>query len=115
MELHWKWKLGVLSVLALGAVLSSAAAVRSFALVRTQNEQAPPAVERQYTDYAAASYVLGEAGGYVAVFSGPGGPLLETTDIPVSRLRAADQALLRQGITAADRAALLELLEDFGS
>lgn len=115
MERYWKWKLGVLSVLALGAVLTSTAAARSFALVRTQAEQAPPAVEQQYTDYAGASYVLGESRGFVAVFSGTDRSLLETTDIPIDRLRAADRALLRQGIAAADRPALLELLEDFGS
>ena len=51
----------------------------------------------------------------MAVFSARDQALVETTDIPVDRLRAADKALLQTGITAADRQALLELLEDFGS
>lgn len=110
-----KLKLSILSVLALGALLTSTAAIRSFALVQQQRAVPPPAVDLQYTDYGSAAYILKESGGYVAVFSGSGQALVEKTDIPVSRLRAADRALLESGIAAADRETLLELLEDFGS
>lgn len=111
-----KLKLSILSVLALCALLTSVAAIRSFALAQSQLPGVqPPAVAGQYTDYASAEYILKESRGYVAVFSARDQALVETTDIPVDRLRAADKALLQTGITAADRQALLELLEDFGS
>lgn len=111
-----KLKLSILSVLALCALLTSTAAIRSFALTRNQvPDVPPPAVAGQYTDYANAEYILKESQGYVAVFSARNQMLVETTGIPVERLRAADRALLETGITAADRQALLELLEDFGS
>ncbi|MCI9469085.1 MAG: hypothetical protein HFG45_07285 [Oscillospiraceae bacterium] len=110
-----KLKLSVLSVLTLCALLTSVAAIRSFALVKNQNAVQPPPVAQQYTDYAGAEYVLKEADGYVAVFSARGQALVEKTNIPVKNLRAADRALLEAGITAADRQALLELLEDIGS
>lgn len=110
-----KLKLSVLSVLTLCALLTSVAAIRSFALAQSQNIVQPPPVDLQYTDYAGAKYILKESGGYVAVFSGQGQALVETTGIPISNLRAADRALLETGIAAADRQALLELLEDLGS
>ena len=110
-----KLKLSVLSVLTLCALLTSVAAIRSFSLVKNQNAGQPPPVAQQYTDYAGAEYVLKEADGYVAVFSARGQALVEKTNIPVKNLRAADRALLEAGITAADRQALLELLEDIGS
>lgn len=115
LPMQLKLKLSILSVLALGALLTSTAAIRSFALVQQQRAVPPPAVDLQYTDYGSAAYILKESGGYVAVFSGGGQALVERTDIPVSRLRAADRVLLESGIAAADREALLELLEDFGS
>lgn len=111
-----KLKLSILSVLVLGALLSCMAAVHSFALVKQQAaEVQPPPVAQKYTDLNGAAYVLKESNGYVAVFSAHPEKVLNVTDIPVSGLRAADQALLRSGITAADEQALLELLEDFGS
>jgi hypothetical protein len=110
-----KLKLSVLSVLTLCAILASTAAIRSFALVKRENTVQPPPVAQQYTDYERAEYVLKEADGYVAVFSGRGQSLVEKTNIPIKNLRAADRALLETGITAADRQALLELLEDIGS
>lgn len=111
-----KLKLSILSVLLLGAVLSSAAAIHSFAVVRRQASAAhPPVVAQQYTDYGNAAYILKESNGYVAVFSSNPQKVLQVTDIQVSGLRAADQALLENGIAAIDRQALLELLEDLGS
>jgi len=110
-----KIKLSVLSVLAVCALLTSVAAIRSFALAQTQSVTQPPAVAQQYTDYDGAEYILKESDGYVAVFSAGTQTMVEKTGIPVSGLRAADRALLETGIAAADRQALLELLEDFGS
>ncbi|MCD8016681.1 MAG: hypothetical protein LUE06_01950 [Oscillospiraceae bacterium] len=65
---------------------------------------------------AAGGYVLGESGGVVAIFqSGDLRHPVEVTDIEVGTLREADRTLLREGLPAADRGALLELLEDLGS
>lgn len=112
-----KWKLSVLTLLVLGAILSSGAAISSFAAAQARREAQIqlPDVGAQYTDYDSAAYILKEQDGYVAVFSSNSEKPLETTSIPVSGLRQADQALLKQGITAADRQAVLALLEDFGS
>lgn len=111
-----KLKLSILSVLVLGALLSSAAAIHSFAVIHRQTPAVqPPVVAQQYTDYGNAAYILKESDGYVAVFSSNPQKVLQVTNIQVSSLRAADQALLENGITATDRQALLELLEDLGS
>lgn len=111
-----KLKLSVLALLALGAVFSCAAAVNSFALARRAAPQVqPPVVAQKYTELDSAAYILKESDGYVAVFSGRPETVLEVTKIPVSSLRAGDRALLETGIAAADKQALLELLEDFGS
>lgn len=111
-----KLKLSILFVLVLGALLSCMAAVHSFALVRKQIPVAqPPVVAQKYTELEGAAYILRESDGYVAVFSAQPEKILEITNIPVSNLRAGDQALLETGIAAADKQALLELLEDFGS
>ena len=64
---------------------------------------------------AREGFVLGTAGGSVAVYAG--GDLrnpLTVTDIPLSTLRRADRERLEQGLPVADREQLLELLEDLG-
>ncbi len=62
---------------------------------------------------AKSAYVLRENGGYVAVYeSGSPGVPIEITDIEVHELREHDQELLRAGLGAEDREALLMLLED---
>ena len=93
---------------------SGTAAVRSFAAA-DRAEPEPPQVEERFTDYGSAAYILKESGGYVAVFSSNDSRTVLVTDIPVSSLRQADQTLLRTGIAAADREAVLALLEDLGS
>lgn len=116
--MHFKWKLLILSCLVLSALAVSGAAVRSFVTTARHNAPAPvptPAVAGQYTDYASAAYILKESDGYVAVFSSNDPQPIQVTGIRVSGLRQADQALLRDGITAASREELLSLLEDFGS
>lgn len=112
-----KWKLSVLGLLVLGAVLSAGAAISSFAVAQSQREAQVqlPEVSQQYISYDTAAYILKESDGYVAVFSSNSETPPELTNIPVSGLRQADQALLKQGITAADRQAVLALLEDLGS
>ena len=114
MGIRENWKLGVLALLVIGAAASGTAAVRSFAAAE-QAEPEPPQVEERFTDYDSAAYILKESGGYVAVFSSNDSRTVLVTDIPVSSLRQADQTLLRTGIAAADREAVLALLEDLGS
>ena len=62
-----------------------------------------------------AGYVLGASGGCVAVYAGDDRRHpLTVTDIRLSTLRRADREKLEEGLAVADRAALLELLEDLG-
>ncbi len=62
---------------------------------------------------AKSAYILRANGDYVAVYeAGTPGVPIEITDIAVSELREHDQALLRAGLGAEDREALLMLLED---
>lgn len=63
--------------------------------------------------HAPAEYVLMEHDGQVYVYSA-GKPFI-LTDIDPERLPPADREKLREGIDAADREALLGLIEDFGS
>ena len=114
MGIRENWKLGVLALLVIGAAASGTAAVRSFAAA-DRAEPEPPQVEERFTDYGSAAYILKESGGYVAVFSSNDSRTVLVTDVPVSSLRQADQTLLRTGIAAADREAVLALLEDLGS
>lgn len=72
-------------------------------------------MEKQYTSFETAAYILKDRKGYVAVYASKDGRLLQQTSIPVSSLRQGDQALLRSGITADSRETLLMLLEDFNS
>ena len=64
-------------------------------------------------DVSDSAYVLRVNGDYVAVYEAdsPSVPV-QITDIAVHELRAHDQELLRQGLGAKDREALLLLLED---
>ena len=64
-------------------------------------------------DAAHSAYIVREADGYVAVYraDAPGTPM-QITDIAVDDLREHDRELLRAGLGARDRQALLMLLED---
>ena len=109
-----KRKLALLGLLVIGAALSATAAVQSFLRVQPVEKTFPP-VEKKYTSFESAAYILMERDGYVAVFSSNPHELLEMTSIPVSTLPAADRALLTDGITAVSRYELLSLLEDLNS
>ena len=111
-----KWRVCCLVGLVLAAGAAAGAAVHSFAAV-SQSAPAPlpPQVAAQYRDFETAAYILKERDGYVAVFSSNSETPLQITGIPVAGLPSADRALLAEGITAADRSALLRLLEDLGS
>ena len=62
------------------------------------------------------AYLLRAQDGYVAVCPArKTGAAPERTGIELATLRAADRAMLRRGIPAADRRSLLLLLEDLGS
>lgn len=109
-----KRQLTILSLLVLGAALSITATVQSFRRPAAA-ENIFPTVEKMYTSFDTAAYILKEQDGYVAVFSSNPNQLVEITAIPVSTLASADRALLKNGITAKDRQALLRLLEDLNS
>lgn len=109
-----KRQLTILSLLVVAALLSMTATAHSF-LQREAAEKFSPAAEEKYSSYQTAAYILKEQDGYVAVFSSNADRLLEMTAIPVSTLGRTDRALLESGITAADRQALLRLLEDLNS
>ncbi len=116
-HLSLKWRVFCLGALVLAASAAAGAAVHSFAAV-SQSAPAPPPppqVAAQYRDFETAAYILKEQDGYVAVFSSNSETPLQITGIPVAGLPSADRALLAEGITAADRGALLCLLEDLGS
>ena len=64
---------------------------------------------------AAAGYVLGASGDFLAVYAAADlAEPLTVTDIPLSTLRRADREKLEQGLPVPDRDTLLELLEDLG-
>ena len=93
----------LLTALWVAALICAAATVRSF--------HAGVGMPAEVTSRSA--YILRESGGYVAVYAAdtPGTPV-EITDISVQELRAHDRELLRAGLGADDREALLMLLED---
>lgn len=63
-----------------------------------------------------AAFLLRSRDGVIAVYEGENRRTPERlTDIDVSLLRRADQAMLDRGIPAADREEMLQLLEDLGS
>ena len=107
--------------LALLLLLSSAAAfagVEAWRSLRPPEDEAVP--QELYAPFAAraesAEYVLGDSGGYVAVFAGRRGrEPVRVTAIETARLRAADKLLLKKGIPAENGGELLQLLEDLGS
>ncbi len=97
-----------LCVLALTALITAAAAVRSAERV--------PAETVQSADTASAGgYCLRDWQGYVAVFEGESETPSELTDIPTGTLNLVDREKLRSGIAAGTREQLLSLLEDFSS
>lgn len=93
----------LLAVLWVAAGICAGATVRSF----HRGVGAPAA------DLSRSEYVLRANGGYVAVYAAdaPGVPI-EITNIAVDDLREHDRELLRAGLGARDRQALLMLLED---
>ena len=109
-----KRQLLIVTLLVIGALLSATATAMSFMKVGVGTELFP-AVEEKYTSFQTAAYIVKEHSGYVAVFSSNPSQLLEITDIPVSTLPTGDRTLLRTGIAAKDRSALLMLLEDLNS
>lgn len=93
----------LLAVLWLFAVICVIATARSFHKSFGLPAEAP----------GDSAYILRVNGDYVAVYEA-GSPSIpvEITDIPVRELRQHDQELLRTGLGAENREALLLLLED---
>ena len=109
-----KRQLIILSLLVIAAGMTAAATAQSFFGHNVSGENFPQ-VEKKYTSFDTAAYIVKEHSGYVAVFSSNPPHLLEVTDIPVTTLPTADRSLLKAGITATDRSDLLMLLEDLNS
>ena len=64
---------------------------------------------------AAAGYVLGASGDFLAVYAAADlAEPLTVTDIRLSSLRQTDREQVLRGLPAADRETLLALLEDLG-
>jgi hypothetical protein len=59
------------------------------------------------------TYIFKDCGGYVGIVDSSGGQVI--TDISVAGLRAADRALLVEGIEVRGIAELTRLMEDLGS
>ena len=105
----------ILCVLGSSALLMGTAAVR-------QLSSAPSPVLIAAAETAAAeplpaspapTYLVREADGWVAVFSGDGSELLRMTDSRVSALPQGDRQRLRDGIPVSDDQSLAMLLEDY--
>ena len=97
---------------------SARTALDAFHSIRAPADSALPAelYESLRREAEHPAYVLRAQDGYVAVCPARetgAGP--ERTRIELGTLRAADRAMLRRGIPAADRRSLLLLLEDLGS
>ena len=61
-------------------------------------------------------YVLGESGGFLAVYAdGDRREPVTITNIPTSRLRQADLAEVKAGVICGSEGELLQILEDLGS
>lgn len=64
----------------------------------------------------AAGYTLAASDGYVAVYAGEGRKTpLRVTEIELATLREADRALIEDGLHAASREEVLQILEDLGT
>lgn len=100
-----RWKLAVGMLLAVFAALSLVSVLGSLGALPTS----APAAEDE-------GYLLREYEGYVAVWypAGATSPAM-VTDIRTSDLPLADRAELREGVPAADRGAVMRLLEDFAA
>lgn len=112
--MRYRLRAALLLVLGALAAHSASAAVES---VRPAWEAAlPREVYARLTEQAPeAAYLLRCRDGAVAVYEGENRrtPVL-IADIDVTLLRRADRAMLEKGIPAADREAVLRLLEDLG-
>lgn len=71
-------------------------------------------IYERFSDVKNARYCVKERDGYVAVFENGAEEPFRRTDIPVALLPGADRAMVRRGMAAADRDALIRLLEDLG-
>lgn len=101
-----------LCVLALAAVITGSAAVKS---ISDADENNAPG---QNVSLAAADktvYCLRDWQGYIAVFEGDKETPTTMTDIPTETLNKVDREKLKSGIEAETREKLLSLLEDFSS
>ncbi|MBR0354674.1 MAG: hypothetical protein IJK35_04840 [Oscillospiraceae bacterium] len=93
-------------------------ALDAFHSIRPPADSALPAAvyEALRREAEHPAYLLRAQDGYVAVCPArKTGAAPERTGIELATLRAADRAMLRRGIPAADRRSLLLLLEDLGS
>lgn len=113
--MHLRIRLALLLLLSSAAAFAGAEAWRS---LRPPEDEAVP--QELYAPFAAraesAEYVLGDSGGYVAVFErGRNREPMAVTPIELSGLRTVDQAMLRQGLPVGSHRELLLLLEDLGS
>lgn len=107
-----KMKITVLSLMMLAAAGMSIGAVKA---VKPADPQ-PETTLLADSQPESSRYYLRDAGGFVAVFGGDNGTVpLNVTDIETETLNDVDRELLRAGIPAENKTALLTLLEDLGS
>jgi hypothetical protein len=63
----------------------------------------------------AETFVVGESGGYIAVFYEDGATLKEITDMPVEIFEEEERARLKEGIRVSGKTELFRVLQDYGS
>lgn len=106
-------KTAIVLCLSAVSIITCAAAFRIGAEAKPE-EQTVAAMS--YSKPKSEEYLLREYDGFIAVYSfGDDDEPMTVTDIEVCTLNDNDRQMLRNGITAENKAELISLLEDLGS
>lgn len=101
-------KAAATAALVLMSVLTGAAAINS-------SESGSASAAQEETAEIKAEYCLKAYDGYIAIYKADGKKPISVTEIEISTLNKEDAKLLKKGIEAENKEAVLMLLEDFGS
>jgi hypothetical protein len=88
-----------------------------FAAQNATPSSTPTSPEPSTETAAADEYIIGESGGYIAIFVARGEALTlkEVTDMPVAVYAEEERERLREGIHAATKADMIRVLQNYDS
>ncbi len=104
-------KMGLCGLLAAVAVTCSISVASDFIVPAAAAED----TGLEQAEGAPVAFILRDWEGYVGIFRPEDAAPMTVTDIELTTLRQADQALLRAGLTVSTQEELLMLLEDLNS